>query len=330
MVNNIIKNTVDNTVDNTIINTKNKRRVINGKETAAKGFENLYPFESHFLNINGHDLHYIDEGTGNPVLMLHGNPTWSFYFRHLIKELSTSANFRTIVPDHIGCGFSDKPGIGSYDYTLKNRINDIEALINHLNFRPDEKICLILHDWGGMIGLAWALRNMDRIDKIVITNTSGFFLPHNTKFPLRLWLLKYLKPFAVPAVLGFNLFSRAALCMAPYKKLSKAVKAGLTAPYNSWKNRIATLRFVQDIPITPEDKSYRLVKHVEDNLHLFEEKKMLILWGQHDFVFNLSFLAEWRRRFPKVPVRLFETAGHYLFEDKPGETTALIKGFLED
>ncbi|SLM30066.1 Haloalkane dehalogenase [Desulfamplus magnetovallimortis] len=305
-----------------------KKRIINGKETTTEGFESLYPFESHFINIDGHEMHYLDEGEGKPVLMLHGNPTWSFYFRHLVNGLS--GEFRTIVPDHIGCGFSDKPSIRNYDYTLKNRVNDIEVLINSLNLEPDEKISLVLHDWGGMIGLAWALRNMDRVDKVVITNTAGFFLPSNTELPIRLWLIKYLKAFAIPAVLGFNIFSRAALYMAPYRSLSKAVKTGLLAPYNSWKNRIATLRFVQDIPITPNDRSYSLVKHVEDNLHLFKEKSMLILWGQHDFVFDLSFLAEWRKRFPRVPVRLFETAGHYLFEDKPRETTSVIRGFLRD
>ncbi|MBF0202048.1 MAG: alpha/beta fold hydrolase [Desulfamplus sp.] len=305
---------------------KVKTRVINGKETTTRGFENLYPFESHFLNIDGHEMHYIDEGRGRPVLMLHGNPTWSFYFRHLVNGLS--GEFRTIVPDHIGCGFSDKPGIRSYDYTLKNRVNDIEVLVNHLNINPNEKISLVLHDWGGMIGFAWALRNMDRVDKIVITNTAGFFLPKDTKLPVRLSLIKYFRMFAIPAVLGFNIFSRAALYMAPYRSLSKAVKQGLIAPYNSWKNRIALLRFVQDIPVTPNDRSHRLVKHVDDNLHLFNEKEMLILWGMHDFVFNLSFFEEWKRRFPRVPMRLFETAGHYLFEDKPRETTLLIREFL--
>ncbi|MBU0463788.1 MAG: alpha/beta fold hydrolase, partial [Proteobacteria bacterium] len=92
---------------------------INDKLTSTKGFEDLYPFDSSFMNINGHDLHYIDKGEGKPVLMVHGNPTWSFYFRHLIQSLSK--NFRTIALDHIGCGFSDKPDAKTYKYTLESR-----------------------------------------------------------------------------------------------------------------------------------------------------------------------------------------------------------------
>ncbi|MBF0259640.1 MAG: alpha/beta hydrolase [Desulfamplus sp.] len=263
--------------------------------------------------------------------MLHGNPTWSFYFRHLVSKLSStnkSQGYRTIVPDHIGCGLSDKPDKSTYGYTLKNRVNDLTALVNSLNLQPDEKISLIVHDWGGMVGCAWALQNLDRVDKIVITNTSGFFLPRDKKLPLRLWLIKYLKLFAIPAVLGLNIFSRAALYMAPFKKLSEDVKLGLAAPYNSWSNRIATLKFVQDIPITQKDRSYDLVRHVDINLSKFKKIPMLILWGKHDFVFDMSFLREWKLRFPGTPVYLFEDAGHYLFEDKPDETSALIRNFL--
>ncbi|MBF0205059.1 MAG: alpha/beta hydrolase [Desulfamplus sp.] len=307
------------------------KRIINNQETSTEGFEHLYPFKSNFITINGHKLHYLDEGSGKPVLMIHGNPTWSFYFRNLVKELSfkeKSNGYRTIVPDHIGCGFSDKPDESNYDYSLKNRVDDITLLVNSLDLKPDEKISLIVHDWGGMIGLAWALNNLDRVDKIVITNTSGFFLPEDKKFPLRLWLIKYLNFFAIPAVLGLNIFSQAALYMAPFRKLSKDVKKGLVAPYNSWKNRIATLKFVQDIPITEKDKSYGMVKYVDMNLSRFKKIPMIILWGKHDFVFDLLFLKEWKLRFPRVPVHLFEDAGHYLFEDKPHETLAIIKQFL--
>ncbi len=303
------------------------KRVINNKETSTKGFEHLYPFKSNFLNIDGNMMHYLDEGSGKPVLMVHGNPTWSFYFRNLIKDLSAKG-YRAIAPDHIGCGFSDKPSQSNYEYTLKNRVGNIDALIKHLNLDPQQKISLVVHDWGGMIALAWAMQHLDRIEKIVITNTSGFFLPSDKKFPLRLWLIKYLKPFAVPAVLGFNIFSRAALYMAPFTKLSKEVKKGLAAPYNSWKNRVATLKFVQDIPITQRDKSYEDVKYVDTNLLKLKTIPIIILWGEHDFVFDLSFLREWKLRFPEVDVHLFKDAGHYLFEDKPTETSDIIYKFL--
>ncbi len=300
-------------------------RIINGKKTSTRGFENLYPFKPRFIDVQGHALHYIDQGKGKPVLMIHGNPTWSFYYRNLIKLLSKTS--RTIVPDHIGCGFSDKPEPTDYSYTLASRVSDLDVLINSLDI--NEKISLILHDWGGMIGLAWAVDHPQKIDKLVITNTSGFFLPKGKQLPKPLWLIKYVRRFAVPAVLGLNIFSRGALYLASAKKLSKAVKKGLTAPYNSWKNRIATLKFVQDIPISEEDESYSVVDYVQNHLTRLKDKEILFLWGAKDFVFDLSFLNEFKNRFPKARAQVFEDAGHYLFEDKPGETCDLIRAFLE-
>ncbi len=299
-------------------------RTINQKETSTNGFEDLYPFDPNFLDINGQKLHYVDQGKGSPIVMVHGNPTWSFYYRNLIKELSKTN--RTIVPDHMGCGFSDKPRADEYEYTLKTRVSNLDTLINSLNL--SEKISLIVHDWGGMIGLAWAIDNLDRIDKIVITNTSGFFLPSDKRFPLALWMIKYLKLFAVPAVLGGNIFAGGALYLGSETRLAPEVKKGLVAPYNSWKNRIATLKFVQDIPITNKDQSYAVVEKVDQRLTQLNQDKLMFLWGTRDFVFDVSFLNEFQRRFPQTRAHVFHDAGHYLFEDKPQETMDLIKSFL--
>ena len=276
------------------------------------------------MNINGHDLHYIDKGEGKPVLMIHGNPTWSFYFRGLIQSLSN--DFRTIALDHIGCGFSDKPDAKTYKYTLESRVKDLDSLITRLKI--NEKINLVLHDWGGMIGLAWAVDHPDKIDKIIITNTSGFFLPKGKRFPFRLWLIKTIKIFAIPAVLGLNVFAKGALFLGSRTKLAPDVKKGLVEPYNSWKNRIATLKFVQDIPLTPNDQSYALVNHVDQNLKRLDQTSLLFLWGAKDFVFDLTFLNEFKSRFPRAVTHVFHDAGHYLFEDKPEESCQLIQAFL--
>ncbi len=299
-------------------------KIFNNKLLSTKDFEDLYPFESNFLDVEGHDLHYIDKGEGRPVIMVHGNPTWSFYFRNLIQELSQ--DYRAIAMDHIGCGFSDKPDAKNYDYTLESRVRDLDTLINSLDLK--EKISFIVHDWGGMIGLAWAVDHIDRVDKIIITNTSGFFLPEEKEFPFLLWLVKYIRPFAVPAVLGFNAFAKVALLLCSKKGLSKKVKKGLVAPYNSWKNRVATLKFVQDIPIDKKDKSFYMVEHVDKNLKKLDASQLMFLWGAKDFVFDLAFLNEFRRRFPGAKTRVFHDAGHYLFEDKKKETMDEIKAFL--
>jgi haloalkane dehalogenase len=180
-----------------------------------------------------------------------------------------------------------------------------------------------------MIGLAFALRHRDRIRRIVITNTSGFRPPAGKPIPIRLRLLRNFKGFAEPAVLGLNLFARAAVVMAPRRRLTGAVRQGLLAPYDRPKHRIATLRFVQDIPLSEGDPSYPIVKTVDDNLHRLGHLPMLICWGKHDFVFDLDYYAEWRRRFPGAEAHLFEDAGHYLLEDEPRAVTETIRHFLK-
>jgi pimeloyl-ACP methyl ester carboxylesterase len=275
--------------------------------------------------MGGLQYHYLDEGDGPPVLMLHGNPTWSFYYRSLVQGLSPA--WRCIVPDHMGCGLSDRPGINAYGFHLEDRVNDLEKLMDHLAI--SEKISLVVHDWGGMIGMAWALRHPDRIRRIVILNTAGFFPPAAKGLPLRLWLIKHLRFFAVPAVLLGNVFARAALFMAPRKRLSLKVRNAMVAPYNSVKNRLATLKFVQDIPVTPDDPSYETVKQVDENLHLLKKIPKLICWGRHDFVFDLDYYEEWRRRFPDARAHLLEDAGHYILEDEPEKVLELVRDFFK-
>ncbi|MEA1946746.1 MAG: alpha/beta fold hydrolase [Thermodesulfobacteriota bacterium] len=297
-----------------------KNRPVNISE-----FYHLYPFTSHYMEINGLKYHFLDQGAGKPVVMIHGNPTWSFYFRKLIRELSD--RYRTIVPDHIGCGLSDKPGITRYDYRLKSRVRDLESFLEYLEVK--ENITLVLHDWGGMIGMVYALRYPQRIVRIVIMNTAAFRPPRGKTLPIRLRLVRNVTLFATLAVQGFNLFARGALYMASYKGLKKDVKSGLIAPYNSWHNRIATLKFVQDIPLSEKDPSYGLVKNVDENLYKLRHIPMLICWGGHDFVFDSAYLAEWRRRFPNAEVHEFKDAGHYVLEDAAGRIIPLVKAFLK-
>jgi len=287
-------------------------------------FRHMYPFESHFMDMNGFKYHYVDEGAGSPVIMVHGNPTWSFYYRQLIQILSPQ--YRAIAVDHIGCGFSDKPSADQYSYTLDSRINDLERFIIHLELK--EKMTLILHDWGGMIGMAYALRHPELIEKIVLLNTAAFFPPQGGSLPFRLKLIRHIKPFAKLAVLGCNAFARSALFMATAKGLPGVVKSGLIAPYNSWQNRIATLKFVEDIPLKPGDPSYETVNTVQNELHQLENVPMLICWGMKDFVFTKVYLDEWQHRFPDAKVHTFENAGHYVLEDEAEAVVDLVREFM--
>ncbi len=286
----------------------------------------LYPFNGKYLAVrNGLRLHYLDEGEGRPVLMLHGNPSWSFYYRDLAAALR--GGNRVIVPDHIGCGLSDKPGDDRYDYTLRSRVEDVETLLDSLQLK--EKITLVVHDWGGMIGLAVATRRPERIEKIVVLNTGAFFLPGAKTFPAALSLVR--TPLGALLVRGFNAFARgAAWTGCKRRRMPAHLRRAYAAPYGNWADRIATLRFVQDIPLMPGDKAYALVDETQGKLPLLAEVPMLICWGLKDFVFDRHFLEEWRRRFPAAQVREFPDCGHYILEDAREEVVPLIKDFIRN
>ncbi|MFQ5485500.1 MAG: alpha/beta fold hydrolase [Desulfobacterales bacterium] len=295
------------------------------KQISFSGFRHLYPFKSNYLKIGGFRYHYLDEGKGNPIVMLHGNPTWSFYYRKMVKELSME--YRAIVPDHIGCGLSDKPDPNNYNYRLQNRVRDLETLIEFLDVK--KKLTLVLHDWGGIIGAAYGLKYPERLNRLIIMNTAAFLPPGGKSLPIRLRIFRNHRLFAASTVLNLNLFVYGALFTASYRGLKKEVKRGLLAPYNSRKNRIAILKFIQDIPIKQTDPSYQQVKWIDNNLHKLKEIPMLICWGKHDFVFTAEYLTEWLRRFPSAEPHVFTDAGHYVLEDVPEKVIPLIKNVLE-
>ncbi len=286
--------------------------------------DSLLPFKRHFLNRNGNKLHYINEGKGEPVVMVHGNPSWSFYYRNVVAALSDK--HQCVVPDHIGCGLSDKPDDSGYDYTLKNRIDDLEALLDHLDIK--QNITLVVHDWGGMIGMGYAARYPERIKKLVILNTGAFHLPQAKPFP---WALNICRNTSLGTLLvrGFNAFSSIASYVGVKRKpMEKAIREAYVAPFNSWDNRISTLRFVQDIPLKPEDRNYQLVSDIAASLTQFKQLPMLICWGLQDFVFDKHFLDEWKVRFPDAQIHEFADCGHYILEDASDEVVSHICEFM--
>ena len=286
----------------------------------------LFPFHSHHITIRGLRYHYVDEGEGDPILMLHGNPTWSFYYRNLIQTLRFS--HRTIAPDHIGCGYSDKPSAAHYPFTLARRVEDLEELVAHLRL---QNLTLVLHDWGGMIGMAFAVRHPELIKRLIITNTAAFHLAATGRdLP---WPLKIARDSRIGKMLimEFNAFSRAAshVCVSR-RALPPQVKAAYLAPYTSRAGRLAVYRFVKDIPLTKRDPSYELVSDTERKLDLFAHIPKLICWGGQDFVFDDHFLARWKQIYPDASVHRFADAGHYVLEDAWEDIVPLIHRFLSD
>ncbi len=257
--------------------------------------------------------------------MVHGNPTWSFHYRRLVERLSTA--YRTIVPDHVGCGLSDKPDDAHYAYTLASRADDLEALLDHLGVT--RQVTLVLHDWGGMIGMTYAARHPERIARLVVMNTAAFHMPAAKSLP---WALGICRNSALGAwmVRGLNAFARGTAVIGCTRwRLPRDLRRAYIAPYDSWENRIAILRFVQDIPLRPGDRSYELVSWVQSRLDQLASIPMLIGWGMRDFVFDHHFLDEWTRRFPHAEVHRFDKAGHYLLEDEREAMSDLIERFLQ-
>lgn len=286
----------------------------------------LFPFERHYLDLDGLRMHYLDEGPRDApvVLMVHGNPTWSFYYRGLVQALRD--RFRIVVPCHIGCGLSDKPGKSEYEFTLARRADDLARLIESLDLGS---LSLIVHDWGGMIGTTWASENRSRLEKMVVLNTAAFQLPEGKRIPMSLRLAR-IPGLGELLVQGLNLFARGAVRYCVRRSpMPKEVAQAYLAPYDNWHNRLAVHQFVKDIPLTERHRSWERVTTTARGLGRLEAVPMMICWGMQDFVFDADFLGQWLRLFPWAEVHRFEDAGHYVLEDAGNEISGLVSEFLD-
>jgi haloalkane dehalogenase len=267
-------------------------------------------------------MSYLDEGSGETVLMVHGNPTWSFYFRELVKALRPT--HRCVVPDHIGMGLSARPDDARYKFTLKSRVDDLDALMKAV--APEGPVILILHDWGGMIGMGWAARHPERVKAVVALNTSCFRLPMEKRLMPLLGVMR--GPFGLP--LRFSRLARRSVlntCVAR-APLSAAVESAYLQVCDGWNESRAVQRFVQDIPLKPGDPAWDQVLATEAALGKFLHAPMLLPWGTRDWVFDSDFLRGWTARFPSARVQRYDDCGHFLLEDAPERVVPLIADFV--
>lgn len=283
-----------------------------------------YPFRSNYLDLDGLRLHYLDErpeGEDPPetLLCVHGNPTWSFYWRHFAT--AWRGRYRIVVPDHIGCGLSDKPQ--DYEYRLARHIDNLRALIDRLDL---QRVTLLAHDWGGAIGLGAAVAEPERFARLVLFNTGAF---RGERCP---WRIRVCRTPLVGAwgVRGLNLFARAALVMATEKpeRFTPDVRAGYLAPYDSYAHRVAVQRFVEDIPLSPSHPSYATLAAVERGLPTLAHLPTSLIWGMRDWCFTPHFLKRFQDFFPQAEVHRFEDAGHYVVEDAHERIVPIVEGFL--
>ena len=283
--------------------------------------EDLLSYESKEIDAGPFKQRFLDEGNGDEtVLCVHGNPTWSFYYRGVIDRLSDS--HRVVAVDHIGCGRSDKPTREQFPYTLAAHRDNLVALIDHLDL---QNITLVAHDWGGAIGLSSLVERKDRFKRIVLLNTGAFPPPY---IPLRIAACR-LPVLGTAGVRGLNLFARAAVTMAMSRtKMDNRVSAGLLAPYNSWSNRVAVDAFVRDIPMSKNHPTYETLAQLESALPSLADLPSLLVWGMKDWCFHGECLKRFQNVWPNAKTVEIPDAGHYVIEDAPKETLDAIAEFL--
>ena len=284
-----------------------------------RSIKDIYPFESNFFKLKEHNYHYVDEGNGETILMIHGNPSWSFMFRDLICEFRKT--HRVIAPDHLGCGLSDKPP--DFPYRLETHIDNLEAFI--LGKKLDN-ITLLVHDWGGPIGLGFAVRYPEKIKRIIITNTAAFAMK---EIPLRIKIGK-LPWIGRQLIVNLNLFLKAAIKMTVEIPLKESVKQGYLLPFVATKeDRMAILRFVEDIPMEPDHPSFEVLLGIEHGLWMLRNKPVAVIWGMKDWCFTPKFYERWINFFPHAETLSLNNAGHWLFEDAPQDIIPFLYHFLK-
>jgi acyl-CoA synthetase (AMP-forming)/AMP-acid ligase II/pimeloyl-ACP methyl ester carboxylesterase len=277
----------------------------------------LLPFQSRFVSVAGYRMHYIDEGSGPVVLLLHGNPTWSFLYRNVIRELRDS--FRLIAPDFLGCGLSDRtPGVR---FKAVDRINQLEEFVTALGLT---KFSIVMHDWGGPLGTGFMLRRLESIQRIVYLNTT---LTETESLP------PIIKVAAMP-VIGKALtrhtatFVRLTTSMGAYTRLTPDVKDGYMAPYTTRQQRDAIWDFVDDIPFDASHPTYSQMVEIAAGLPKVAQKPVKIIWGLRDPCFHREMLSKVAAHFPNAEILEIGDASHLVLDDAPQVAIPAIKEFL--
>ncbi|MGB7293261.1 MAG: alpha/beta fold hydrolase [Thermodesulfobacteriota bacterium] len=285
-------------------------------------FGDTYPFAPNYRRVNGFNMHFVDEGNGDPIVLLHGDPTWGYLWRSFIPALSERA--RCIVPDHMGMGKSEVPR-QPYPYRLAHHIANLEALLIGLNL---QQITLVVHDWGGPVGLGFAIRQPDCIKRLVITNTWASAQWPGAPFPRLIEMIR--SSGGEKFVLERNGFLERALTGTTHhaERLTEVVMDAYRAPFPTPESRVAMLCWSRDIPVTEVDPSYLEMRRIENSLSLFAKTPTLIVWGMLDPVLPPSVLRWWQNVYPQATTHEIEDASHFLQEDAPEQISGYISDFI--
>lgn len=286
-------------------------------------FHGTFPFRPHYAEVNGFLMHFVDEGQGEPLVLLHGDPTWGYLYRELIPPLAR--RFRCVVPDQMGMGKSDTPRTPD-PYRLRHHVANLEALLLHLDLRA---LTLVLHDWGGPVGLGVAVRHPARIKRLVLMNTWAFAPWPGGPFPRLLELIR--SPRGERFVLEKNGYVEPALLGTTHRpgRLAKPVLDAYRAPFPTPESRRALLFWSRDIPVEETDPSYRDMKRIEEALSLFDGTPVLLVWGMRDPVLSAAVLRRWQQVYPRAVTAEMADASHFVQEDAPEPIVRRIEAFLD-
>jgi cis-3-alkyl-4-acyloxetan-2-one decarboxylase len=286
-------------------------------------FDGMFPFAPHYTVVNGVHMHFVDEGRGEPVVLLHGDPTWGYLYRRFIPTLSRRR--RCIVPDHMGMGKTDTPASPA-PYRLCHHIANFEALMLELALTD---VTLVLHDWGGPVGLGAAIRHPERIKRLVLMNTWASAPWPGAPFPRVLEIIRSER--GERFVLERNGYLEPALRGTTHhpERLTEDVMAAYKAPFPTPETRLALLCWSRDIPVAETDPSYAEMKRIEHNLARFRDHPVLLIWGMRDPVLPESVLRWWQRLYPQAVSHEIGDASHFLQEDAPEEVVDRLEAFLD-
>ncbi|MEM9646378.1 MAG: alpha/beta fold hydrolase [Planctomycetota bacterium] len=307
------------------------RYIDEGPETRASGTgepggavpsggESIAPQAVPPSNLSSGQVESSLTSAAGPILCVHGNPTWSFYFRRIVETFSGTR--RVIAVDHLGCGRSEKPAKTEFDYCLASHRDNLVALIESLDLR---NVTLLAHDWGGAIGLSALMEQRQRFDRVILLNTAAFPPPY---IPFRIAACRW-PVVGTLAVRGANAFARAAQTMTMARTtLSPAARRAMIAPYDSWAHRVAIDAFVQDIPMSEKHRTHSVLNSLELGLKDLRHLPVGMIWGMKDWCFRPECLRRLQAHWPHAKSVEIEDAGHYVLEDAPQETIDAIQDML--
>ena len=274
-----------------------------------------YPFKNHYVQLQPGKMHYIDEGQGEVLLFVHGTPTWSFLYRHFVKAFSK--NYRCIAIDHIGFGLSEKPG--NFDGTPQSHSKNLAEFIEKLNL---QNFTLIVHDFGGPIGLSYAVGHPEKIKQIVLFNTWLWATKNNPAAQkvdkvINSWLGRflYLRMNFSPKVLLKKGF-------ADKSHLTKKIHQQYIKPFPNKTSRYSLLALAKSLV-----GASGWYQSQWEKLSSISSKPWLILWGTKDSFITTEYLEKWQQRLPDAEVHQFG-CGHFVQEEKTEEAIKFMAEFL--